>query len=733
MLRRKIFLGNSLLLLGLIGISVSMLIFFTIRENRLEAQKQHLVSSSVLIGDLERFIHWDDRVAISQMIGRQMDIHRCLEYVFVTLNGKPYVDSFAGDIPGELVQLPYGVKDAPYVWEYFDQAGEIFYDFVVPIANTNAVLRTGIKRKNIDQQVYPVIYTIAGSGLVIILIGLLFSSRIAVWATKEIALLSDAIKFYGDDSSNKTVPQKMVEVVDLAESFRSNVAERKKAEEKLRQLQNELTNIINSMPSILIAVKENGEVSQWNKTAEKATNLAAAEAKDKQISDVFPRLAAEMEKIVHSIQSQEVIKELKKPRQHANHVHYEDITIYPLDVEDTQGAVIRIDDVTEKVKLEEQLAHSRKMDAIGQLAGGVAHDFNNMLGVIIGAANLLKAAKRNLDPKGLEHVGVILQSANRAADLTAQLLAFARKSKVQFKTVDIHKVTQEMLTIINRTIDKKIKIAVRLEADSHTLIGEDSQLQSALLNLCINASHAMPDGGEITVSTKNTVLTESFCKANPFAIAPGNYIEIEIRDTGCGIPLEDQQRIFEPFFTTKAHGKGTGLGLAAVYATVLAHHGAIKVYSEEGEGTAFHMFLPCSDEEAVPKTSEKEVVAGSGLILLVDDEEMVRIVGKDMLEEMGYQVLLAENGNDAVKIFLDRHKEIDLVILDMIMPEMNGRDAFLQMHKIDPACKVLLTSGFLKDDSLNELYSLGLKGFVHKPYQNNELSRVVAKILHSRN
>lgn len=729
MLRRKIFLGNSLLLLGLIGICVSLLIFFTISENRRETKKHHLVTSSVLIGDLERFIHWDDRVAISQMLGRQMEIHNCFEYVFVTLHGQPYVDSFDGTLPAELLQLPQGVKASPYVWEYLDRAGSVYYDFVIPIEHTDAVLRLGIKRQNIDVQVYPVIYNIAGSGLVIILIGLLFSFRIAVWATKEVALLSDAIKSYGENSPNRFAPKKKIEVVDLAESFRSHVAERKKAEEKLRQLQNELTNIINSMPSILIAVKENGEISQWNKTAEKITHLSAAEAKNKLLSEAFPRLTAEMEKISRSIQSQDVIKELKQPRLHANHVHYEDITIYPLVVDDSQGAVIRIDDVTEKVKLEEQLAHSRKMDAIGQLAGGVAHDFNNMLGVIIGAANLLKSAKRGLDSKGLEHVEVILRSANRAADLTSQLLAFARKSKVQFKAVDIHKIVQEMLSIAQRTIDKKITLDVRLHAETHTLTGENSQLQSALLNLCINASHAMPDGGKISISSKNTTLSESVCKASPFDITPGNYVEIEIRDTGCGIPLADQQKIFEPFFTTKGHGKGTGLGLAAVYATVLAHHGAIKLYSEVGKGTSFHIFLPCSGEEAVLQLSASDVVTGSGLILLVDDEEMVRFVGKEMLEEMGYQVLLAEDGKDAVKTFIDNHRDIDLVIMDMIMPEMNGRDAFLEMHKIDPNCKVLIASGFLKDDSLAELYPLGLKGFIHKPYQDNELSRMVAKML----
>ncbi len=508
------------------------------------------------------------------------------------------------------------------------------------------------------------------------------------------------------------------------------VEERKRTEVELKKANNYIFNIINSMPSTLVGVDLDGRVTQWNKTAEDATGITADDAQGKKLSDVFPHMALDMEKINESISSREIKREFKKPYKTEGGVKYEDVTVFPLVTNGVEGAVVRIDDVTKKCEIEEQLNQSRKMDAIGQLAGGVAHDFNNMLEGIMIAAQLLKSPKRNLDKEGLEYVKMIFKAVMRAADLTTKLLAFGRKGKIASTAVDIHSIMDEAVTILERTLDKKISISTEKQAKNHTIVGYNTGLQSAFMNLGINASHAMPDGGKLQIETKNISLSGSYCNASPFEIEPGEYVEIEIRDTGCGIPAEKLPKIFEPFFTTKKQGEGTGLGLAAVYGTVQAHHGAVNVYSEVGIGTVFHIYLPCSGELVEPRTIiNEEILIGSGLILLVDDEEIIRITGKLMIEEMGYEVMLAKNGREAVDVFQKRHADIDLVIMDMIMPEMNGSEAFMKMKEIDPDCKVVIQSGFSKEEGLSELRKLGLAGFIQKPYRDYELSQLLAKIL----
>ena len=384
-------------------------------------------------------------------------------------------------------------------------------------------------------------------------------------------------------------------------------------------------------------------------------------------------------------------------------------------------------------KLQAQLIQSQKMDAIGQLAGGVAHDFNNMLAGIISAAELLKSSKQKLDAKEEELIEVILNASNRATELTAKLLAFGRKGKVTSRSVDVHTIIDETIALLNRTINKKIKILVSKNASNSIVTGDDSALQNSLLNLGINASHAMKTGGELLIETENIHLSEAYCNSSLFDIKTGNYIRIKVQDTGCGFSPENIKKIFEPFFTTKKQGKGTGLGLASVYGTIQNHHGEINVHSEVNIGTIFYIYLPCSDKvlKEVPKAIEKTILKASGLILLVDDEEVIRRTSKYILEKMGFKVILAKNGLEAVNIFKNKFAEIDLVITDMIMPEMNGSEAFYKMKEIDANCKVIISSGFTKNESLEDLIKEGLAGFIQKPFTNNQLHQLLRKVLGS--
>jgi len=385
-------------------------------------------------------------------------------------------------------------------------------------------------------------------------------------------------------------------------------------------------------------------------------------------------------------------------------------------------------DITERKKAQEELAQRRKMDAIGQLAGGVAHDFNNVLAGIIGAAQLLEIKAKNLTKKDKGYIDIIISSSKRAAGLTSKLLAFGRKGKIMSTTINIHSVIKDTESILSKTIDKKIKIIVSNNAENYNVIGDNSGLQNAFLNLGINASHAMEQGGVLTFETKNVFLENFYCSASTFNLKPGEFIEIRISDTGTGISHENLQKIFDPFFTTKEAGKGTGLGLAAVYGMVQDHNGAINVYSEVGIGTVFHVYLPTTTEKTDMLQKQKPVLKGEGSILLVDDEEIIRITAKNMLEEIGYKVFLASNGLDAVDIYGKRSKEIDLVIMDMIMPEMNGSEAFFKMKEINQEVKVIISSGFTKDESLDTLRKEGLKGFIQKPFSIYELSTLLSSI-----
>ena len=403
------------------------------------------------------------------------------------------------------------------------------------------------------------------------------------------------------------------------------------------------------------------------------------------------------------------------------------------------GIVVNYRDVTKRIegenetkKLQEQLNQSRKMDAIGQLAGGIAHDFNNMLTGIMGAAQLLKLPTRNLDEKGNEFVDMILKASNRAADLTNKLLAYSRKSMNSFASIDIRDVVDDTISIIENTIDKKIDIFVNKHVENSVVMADKSDLQNAFINICINASHAMPNGGELRIKIQNIELNEIFCENSPFEIMPGRYIDIQIEDTGFGIEKDEIKKIFEPFYTTKDQGKGTGLGLSAVYGIVQDHHGLINVYSEVGIGSSFHIMLPCWNQKLEESKVDTKIMAGTGKVLLVDDEEFIRITGLYMLEEMGYDVIIAKNGTEAVELFEKNYLDIDIVLMDMIMPKMNGSEAFIKMKKIDENCKVVISSGFTKNESLNELNKLGLSGFIRKPFQDFELSKLLVKVLNKK-
>ncbi len=390
-----------------------------------------------------------------------------------------------------------------------------------------------------------------------------------------------------------------------------------------------------------------------------------------------------------------------------------------------------IRDISENIKLTERIKQSEKMSAIGQLVGGVAHDFNNQLTGILGYSDFLV---ENLENEELKKYALnIAICAMRSADLTEKLLAFSRKSERKKVPIDIHILLKEVINMLEHSIDKKITIGKKFDAKVAKIVGDPSQLQNALLNLAINARDAMLDDvGMISFITENVELDREFCACSNFDINPGKFVSLKIKDTGSGMNDEIISKIFEPFFTTKDEGKGTGMGLAGVFTTVQQHKGAIEVKSKLGYGTTFELLLPeivDNGAEHIVKDIPEKKIKGKGHVLLVDDEEIVRIIGSQMLTDLGYTVTVCANGYEAVKFFEENYQNIDLVILDMIMPRMRGREAFMKMIKIDKSVKVLIASGYAGGGEIEDVVEMGAVGVMKKPFYFEELAEQIKSIL----
>jgi PAS domain S-box-containing protein len=380
---------------------------------------------------------------------------------------------------------------------------------------------------------------------------------------------------------------------------------------------------------------------------------------------------------------------------------------------------------------EEQLRQSQKLEAIGTLAGGVAHDFNNMLTAILGYTALLKRGVES--PESLARAAdVIEKAAQRGAALTRQLLGFARKGKNQTIAIDLDAAIREVLELLSRTIDKNIRIRHVPGTARACVVGDPAQIEQVILNLAVNARDAMPEGGELAFEVTEASLDGDACGRYP-GTTPGPHLRLRIADTGCGIPDEVAGRIFEPFFTTKERGKGTGMGLAMVYGIVQNHGGGIRVDSEVGRGTTVEILLPRGAE--VPAEIDPRVdsgVRGQGRILVVDDEQAVREVTADLLRELGYDVATAIDGLDAVEYYTRHAAEIDLVLVDLVMPRMGGRECFRALKAMNPDVRTVLCTGYGFNIAAQELLDEGVLDFIAKPYELGRLSSVVSRTLAGR-
>jgi len=522
-----------------------------------------------------------------------------------------------------------------------------------------------------------------------------------------------------------------------------DVTERKQAEEALRRSEARKGAILETSLDGIITIDHEGRILEFNPAAERTFGYKRREVMgERMVELIIPerwreRHKAAMRRHIETGQGAVLGRRVELTAMKA------DGTELPVEVAITRilhdgppvfTAYLR--DITEQKEAEailrqreEQLRQAQKMEAIGTLAGGLAHDFNNILAGIMGQAEMLAIAAGS-DEQIARASKVIKSASLRGAELTRQLLGFARSGKQRNLPVDLHSAIEEVVELLSSTIDKRVSIKKDFRLKRAVTMGDPGQLQQVVLNLALNAKDAMPDGGDLTFRTDLAVLDEEFCELHPGA-SPGRFVQMSVIDSGCGIPGEAISRLFEPFFTTKEKGKGTGMGLAVVYGIVINHGGSIQVNSKPAFGTTITVNLLPTDQPARAESRPRgeQVVAGSGKILVVDDEEVVRDVAAGFLTHAGYEVITACNGQDALDVYRREGHRIDLIILDMVMPKMGGRECFRALKELNSSVRVVLSTGHGFTVVAQEMLEEGMVGFVPKPYGLGELTEAVSKAM----
>lgn len=528
-----------------------------------------------------------------------------------------------------------------------------------------------------------------------------------------------------------------------------DISDQKRIDEALKQQKLFAESLIEHSATATFVIKSDHTVAIWNKACAELTGVPASEivGTDRHWTPFYPHKRQTLADVIIDgnfdqlpqlydkyARSSPLSSGLRSEGWYSN-LHGKDryIVFDAAAIRDSDGRISHVIetlmDITEQKRLEEQLRHAQKLEGIGQLAGGIAHDFNNILNAIVGFGSL---ARMNLPREGLAggYIDEVLVAANRAASLTHQLLAFGRKQMLDIKPINVNNSIGNLMKLLLRLIREDILLKFIPSVTEPIVMADSSQFDQVLVNLVTNARDALPAGGEITITTELLAIDNTFINMHGFG-KTGGYALVRVSDNGEGMDEATRKKIFEPFFTTKEMGKGTGLGLAVVYGIIKQHNGFVNVYSEPGRGTTFSIYLPLAE---IGEKSEKRAVSlppegGSETILVADDDEPLRILSKALLEQFGYTVITAVDGNDAVEKFRENIDRIDLVLLDAIMPNKNGKEAYEEIRIMKPEAKVVFLSGYTKEVVSADFIESTDVRFISKPVLPNELLKEIRQVL----
>ena len=510
----------------------------------------------------------------------------------------------------------------------------------------------------------------------------------------------------------------------------TDITERKLAAEAVSRANKDWEQTFNSIPDMVMVLDRQHRILRANNAMATALGESEEELKGRLCFELFHNTDKPPAFCPHSIL-------LKDGKVHSTELFEPkfgrslDIRVSPLS--DETGTVIRsvhiMRDITEQKSLQKQLLQAQKMESIGTLAGGIAHDFNNLLQVIIGYSDMLLFNKKPSD-SAYEELRAIHQAGKDGGELAKRILAFSRRLEPNSRPVDLNNEIKRIRKMLDRTLPKMIRIQILLVDKLMTVNADPGQLEQIILNLAVNAQHAMADGGRLTIETANVTLDEHYSRTH-LGVEQGKYVLLAVSDTGHGMNKEVMEHIFEPFYTTKGPGVGTGLGLAMVFGIVKNHKGHITCYSEPGTGTTFKIYLPAivREVEQDPAVTRQMPAFGTETILLVDDEESIRKLGEQMLRMAGYKVLMATNGIEALEVYRSNQDRIALVLLDLMMPEMGGKQCLEELLKINPKVKVIIASGYSANGPTKDSVEADAKGFVSKPYDTRQLLEIVRRVL----
>ncbi len=520
-----------------------------------------------------------------------------------------------------------------------------------------------------------------------------------------------------------------------------DITARKRAEKELRDSENRYRATVQGIPdSVTITTLEDGRYIYVNDAFCRMSGYPREEVIGKSVLDLGLFVdPAVRDEIVRALKERGEVSDYEVQYRTRNGTVLDTLfAARPIHYADQDCLVAIVKDITaikrteeEKARLEVQLRQKQKMEAVGTLASGIAHDFNNILQAISGYVQLM-LPKEGLDNPNLDYLGEIDRATERAATLVRQLLTFSRRVETELRPLDLNREVIQAVRMLERTIPKMIQLETNLAPELKAIKGDANQLEQVLMNLGTNARDAMPNGGRLSIETKNVVLQGPDCQTH-LDLPPGEYVLLTVSDTGCGMDEETLQHIFEPFFTTKKVGDGTGLGLATVYGIVKGHGGSIHCSSQPGRGAVFQIYFPALEREDAPAIRRDsgpiKIPGGNETVLLVDDEPAVIRVAQDILETQGYQTITAGSGEEAVRIYRERGAEIDLVVLDLGMPGMGGQKCLERLLELDSRLKVIITSGYADGIQAKAVVEAGAREFLGKPYRLTDMLQKVRQVL----